>query len=84
MLPIFGIGVLVAFLVDLVQVKWKVTTKPMKPKFSKLNPLSGFKRIFSMRSLVELLKSVLIIIITNTVIIAIYFSDTTACSTSVE
>ncbi|MCI9050597.1 MAG: flagellar biosynthesis protein FlhB [Lachnospiraceae bacterium] len=63
MLPIFGIGVLVAFLVDLVQVKWKVTTKPMKPKFSKLNPLSGFKRIFSMRSLVELLKSVLIIII---------------------
>ncbi len=63
MLPIFGIGVLVAFVVDLVQVKWKVTAKPMKPKFSKLNPLSGFKRIFSMRSLVELLKSVLIIII---------------------
>lgn len=62
-LPIFGVGVIVAFLVDVVQVKWKVTTKPLKPKFNKINPLSGFKRIFSMRSLVELLKSVLIIII---------------------
>ena len=30
----------------------------MKPKFSKLNPLSGFKRIFSKDSLFELLKSI--------------------------
>ena len=57
--PILIIGFLVAFLSDLVQVKWKPTTKPLKPKFSKLNPISGFKKIFSVNSLVELVKSVL-------------------------
>jgi len=63
LLPIFLISVLVAFLTDLFQVKWKVTTKPLKPKFSKINPLSGFKRIFSARTLVELVKSIAIILV---------------------
>ena len=48
---------------NILQIKWKVTTKPMKPKFSKLNPLSGFKRIFSKDSLFELLKSIIKIIL---------------------
>ena len=56
--PVFIIGYTVALLSNILQVKWKVTTKPMKPKFSKLNPLSGFKRIFSKDSLFELLKSI--------------------------
>ena len=38
--------------------KWKVTTKPLKPKLSKLNPISGFKKIFSLSKLFELVKSV--------------------------
>lgn len=60
-IPFLLIAAVVAFLTDLLQVKWKVTTKPLEPKFNKLNPISGFKRIFSMRSLVELLKSIAII-----------------------
>lgn len=60
-LPLFLIGVVVMFITDLVQVKWKVTSKPLRPKFSKINPASGFKRIFSTKSLVELVKSVAII-----------------------
>ncbi len=43
---------------QLVQVKWKVSGKPLQPKFSKINPLSGMKRLFSMEKVVELLKSV--------------------------
>lgn len=58
LLPVFLIGYSVALLTNIVQVGWKVTAKPMKPKFSKLNPLSGFKRIFSKDSLFELLKSI--------------------------
>lgn len=58
-LPFLIVGYLVAFITNLLQVKWKITTKPMKPKFSKLNPVNGFKRIFSANSLMELLKSVL-------------------------
>lgn len=57
--PIFLVGVVVAFVCDVVQVKWRPTSKPMQPKFSKLNPMKGFARIFSPNSLVELLKSVL-------------------------
>ena len=57
--PFLIIGVLVAFLSDIWQVKWAPTTKPLQPKLSKLSPLSGFKRIFSTRSLVELAKSIL-------------------------
>ena len=56
--PIFFIGFLLAFVTNLVQVKWKPTTKPMKPKFSKMNPVSGIKRLFSINSLVELVKSI--------------------------
>lgn len=62
-LPIFAVVFAVAFIGDLVQVKWKVTTKPMKPKFSKLNPISGFKRIFSFQSLVNFLKSFALVVI---------------------
>lgn len=55
--PILIVGVLVAFLSDVAQVGWKPTGKPMQPKFNKLNPISGFKRIFSANSVVELIKS---------------------------
>lgn len=57
--PVLLVGVAVAIICDVAQVKWNPTTKPLKPKFSKLNPIKGFGRIFSPNSLVELLKSVL-------------------------
>lgn len=56
--PIIAIGFVVAFICDLVQVKWRPTTKPLMPKFSKLNPISGFKKIFSINAIVELIKSI--------------------------
>lgn len=55
--PILLIAFVLAFVCDVVQVKWKVTTKPLQPKFSKLNPVKGFSRLFSKNSLVELVKS---------------------------
>ncbi|MCR4788021.1 MAG: flagellar biosynthesis protein FlhB [Lachnospiraceae bacterium] len=58
-LPIFIVSYIVAFVSDLVQVKWRPTNEPLKPKFSKLNPISGFKKIFSLNSLVELIKSLI-------------------------
>ena len=58
LLPIFAIGVLVCVVVDLAQVKSSPTSKPLMPKFSKLNPITGFSKIISTRSLVELVKSI--------------------------
>ena len=63
MLPFMAFGFVVTLLVSIVQVGWKVSTKPMKPELSKLNPLNGFKRIFSKDSLFELVKSILKIVI---------------------
>lgn len=56
--PLLLIGLLVAFVSDVVQVGWKPTSKPMMPKLNKLNPISGFKKIISVNSLVELIKSI--------------------------
>lgn len=58
-IPFLLIGFVVAILINILQVGWKVTTKPMKPDLNKFNPINGFKRIFSKDSLFELLKSIL-------------------------
>ncbi len=54
--PIFAAAFVMAIVVNMAQIKFIFTFEPMKPKLSKLNPIEGFKRIFSMKSLVELLK----------------------------
>lgn len=56
--PLLLIGFVVAFVSDIIQVKWEPTFKPLMPKFSKINPLKGFKKIFSVNSLAELIKSI--------------------------
>lgn len=55
--PVLLLGFFVAFVCDVIQVRWKPTTKPLQPKFSKLNPINGFKRIFSLNSVMELVKA---------------------------
>ena len=55
--PLLAISFLVGVVSNVIQVGWKPTAKPMMPKLSKVNPISGFKRIFSMQSVVNLAKS---------------------------
>lgn len=57
--PVLIVAFGVAFLCDFVQVQWHPTLKPLTPKFSNLNPANGIKRIFSINSLFELIKSIL-------------------------
>ena len=57
--PFFLMGFIMAILSNALQFKFEVTTKPLQPKFNKINPISGFKRIFSPNTLVELLKSLI-------------------------
>ena len=56
--PFLLIGFVVAFFSNTLQFKFQVTSKPLQPKFSKLNPISGFKRMFSLNTLMELGKSI--------------------------
>ncbi|MBD3264175.1 MAG: flagellar biosynthesis protein FlhB [Candidatus Omnitrophica bacterium] len=56
---------LVALLANVLQVGFKVSWFTIKPQVSKINPVTGLKRLFSYRALVELVKSIIKIIITG-------------------
>ena len=49
----------IGLVVNISQVGFKVSWKAAAPQWNRLNPLSGFKRFFSVRALVELGKSLL-------------------------
>lgn len=61
LLPIMLVGVVLSFVGDIIQVKWQPTAEPMKPKFDKFNPINGVKRVFNVKTLVRLLKQIVII-----------------------
>ena len=51
--------VLVAALVSPIALGgWNFSSKALAPKFNRMNPLSGIKRMFSMKALVELIKAI--------------------------
>jgi flagellar biosynthetic protein FliR/FlhB len=58
-IPITVFGVLANY----IQVGFMFTGEPIKPQLSKLNPLKGLKRMFSMRTLVESVKNIIIVIL---------------------
>lgn len=63
LIPFFGIGFIIAIVIELAQVKWKPTSKPLQPKLSKFNPINGIKRMFSVRTLVSLIKQIVILVV---------------------
>ena len=62
-LPVFGIAMLAGVGINLIQVGFMFTTEPLKLKLNKISPVSGFKRMFSSKTLVDLAKSFVKIII---------------------
>lgn len=57
--PMLAIAMFIGIVANLLQVGWHPTAKPMRPKFSKLNPKNGIKKLCSLKSLVELAKTIL-------------------------
>lgn len=47
----------------------------VQPKFSKLSPMSGIKRLFSLRSLLDLAKSILKFVVISTTAYSVYQSE---------
>lgn len=62
-LPFMLFAFVVVFISQKAQIKWKVTAKPLQPKLNKINPLSGFKRMFSKQSFFDLILSIFKIIL---------------------
>lgn len=59
MLPFLGLMVVAALAGPILMGGWLFSTSALMPKASRINPLEGFKRIFSVTALVELVKSII-------------------------
>ncbi len=61
--PMLLISSLIGIIATVAQTKGLVTFKALKPKFSRMNPLNGIKNLFSLKGMIELLKSIIKIVI---------------------
>ncbi|MDR2664747.1 MAG: flagellar biosynthesis protein FlhB [Oscillospiraceae bacterium] len=59
MLPILGAALAAGVAINLLQVGFLFTSKTLTPKLDRISPIKGFSRIFSIRTLTELVKSIL-------------------------
>lgn len=59
MLPFLLSVCAMAVISNLVQVRPLFTMQALSPKLDKLNPLNGFKRLFAMRSVIEVIKAII-------------------------
>ncbi len=64
-IPVFTVTMLVSFVVVLFQVKWQLSLKTMIPKFSKLNPINGFKKLLSKDKIVDLIIELVKIVVVS-------------------
>lgn len=61
--PILLAGMVLGILPVLVQTRGLFSGEAMKPKFSRLNPFSGIKRLFSLQAVVGILKGLIEIVV---------------------
>ena len=61
--PILGGSLIGSLLISAVQSGGVFTTEPLMPKFNKLNPAEGLKRMFSLKGIVQLVKSAIILFV---------------------
>lgn len=66
--PILAVTIICAVAATFLQTNFLVAGESLKPKFSRLSPLQGFKRLFSLRSIVDALKGILKITILMVII----------------
>lgn len=58
MLPLFGVLLVAAIAGPTALGGWLFSTKSLAPKLNRLDPVAGLKRMFSVKSLVELVKAI--------------------------
>lgn len=81
--PIFFILLVAALVGPLLLGGWLFSAKSMAPKFSRMNPWAGLKRMFSVKALVELLKALakfLVVLITALLVMEFQRGDLLALS----
>ncbi|GAA6168574.1 flagellar biosynthesis protein FlhB [Sessilibacter corallicola] len=85
LIPIFSVLMVLAFVSPIALGGWLLSAKSLAPKFSRINPLAGLKRMFSMKSVIELLKALGKVAVVMTVaILLLYFHQGEIISLSNE
>jgi flagellar biosynthetic protein FlhB len=59
--PLLAVKLFAAIVPSVFQSKGLFTMKPLRPKFSKLSPINGIKKLFSIQSFVNVIKGIIII-----------------------
>ncbi len=62
-LPLLLLGIFVHIALTFAQTKMMFSTKAFQFKGERINPISGFKKLFSIRSLVELIKAIIKLVV---------------------
>jgi len=57
-IPLLAVGFLIALAGNLAQIGFLFATEPLMPKFNKINPMNGLKKIFSIKGAIELVKQI--------------------------
>jgi len=73
--PLFFLVLRIGFFSIVFQFGWILTAKPLTPDFSKLNPIKGFGRFFSKKSLLEIVKSLLKVILVGWIAYSTIFDN---------
>ncbi len=66
--PIFAVVVAASLAANFAQVGFMINFESLKMNFGKLNPIQGAKHIFSLRAIVELIKSILKIALISSIV----------------
>lgn len=74
LLPLFGLMMLLGIAGSWIQNGGVFSTKPLEPKLSKISLLSGFKRLFSLKSIAEFLKSFVKMVVIGGAMVGVIWS----------
>ena len=82
--PLFVAGFIFAIAGNMAQIKFIFSTEPLIPKLSKINPIEGFKKIFSMKSLMELFKQIAKLVVIGYIVYSLLKQNIPILATAID
>jgi len=84
LIPLFAAAFVTAIIGNIAQIKFIFSTEPLQPKLSKISPIEGFKKIFSVKSLIELFKQVAKLTVIGWIVYSIVKSEIMTMSQAIQ
>ncbi|HDY8068490.1 TPA: EscU/YscU/HrcU family type III secretion system export apparatus switch protein [Vibrio vulnificus] len=75
LLPVASCSIIIAVVLSILQTRGVFSFYPLQPNIAKLNPIKGFKKIFSLKSLFELVKGLIRIAVVAYIVYEITYDE---------